>query len=112
METSQLSYGKVGQSMRSGEEIRQKLMYYQGMLAAIEALGSVDRPDAFLTLASYLPKEALPVVGTSTHIDEFLERLPLGERQWVEGLFDLPGFYIEKVVGNRIVILQWVLGGG
>ena len=98
--------------MRSEEEIREKLTYYQGMLAAIEALGSVDRPDAFLTLASYLPKEALAVMGTSTQIDEFLDRLPLEDRQWVEGLFDLPGFYIEKVVGKKIDILQWVLGGG
>ena len=104
--------------MRSETEIREKLKYYEGMLAGIEAGRAIDIAGIFLNVSEYFPKEAQEVLHISAKVDELLSNLAAEDQPWVSQWFDSLAGFAREVLVSRISILRWALeakterGGG
>lgn len=95
--------------MRTETEVREKLDYYQAMLAGIEVGRSIDNPNVFLALSEHFPKEAVEMLQASVKIDELVSKLPVEDQQWIWLWFSSLVIFARQVLGNRITILNWVL---
>ena len=104
--------------MKSETEIREKLEYYEGMLAGLEAGRTIDLAGAFLNVSEHFPKEALEVLHISAKVDELVGILPLEDQPWVRQWFNSLAGFAREALSSRISILRWALeakkesGGG
>jgi len=103
--------------MKSEAEIRQKLNYYEGILAGVETGRMIDNPDIFLRVSQHFPKEAMDMLNTSTRIDVLIRDLPIEDQPWVRQWFGSLAAFARQVLETRINILRWILeketdGGG
>ena len=98
--------------MKGEEEIRQKLTYYEGILAGVKAAQSIDSPEVFLTLSHYFPNEALGLISASAQKDKILHETPTEDQEVFARMLDMPSSYIQQVITDRISLLKWVLEGG
>ena len=103
--------------MKSEAEIRQKLHYYEGILAGMEAGGMIDHPDIFLRLSQRFPKETMDMLNTAARTDELVGDFPVEDQPWVRQWFGSLAAFARQVLEARINILRWSLeqetdGGG
>ena len=98
--------------MRSETEIREKLKYYEGMLAGIEAGREIDIAGMFLNVSEYFPKEAQEMLHISAKVDELLSNLPAEDQPWVRQWFSSLAGFAREALSSRISILRWTLEGG
>jgi len=103
--------------MRSETEIRQKLDYYEGILAGVEAGRVVDNPAVFLLVSQHFPREAMEMLLSSYQTNELIQKLPPEDQPWVRQWFNSLAGFARQVLETRISILRWVLekemdGGG
>jgi len=97
--------------VKSETEIREKLEYYEVMLAGIEAGRAIDIAGIFLNVSEHFPKEALEVLHISAKVDELLSILPTEDQPWVRQWFSSLGGFAREVLTSRISILRWTLEG-
>jgi len=104
--------------VKSETEIREKLEYYEVMLAGIEAGRAIDIAGIFLNVSEHFPKEALEVLHISAKVDELVGILPLEDQPWVRQWFNSLAGFAREALSSRISILRWALeakkesGGG
>jgi len=98
--------------MKSKEEIRRKLTYYEGMLASVKAAQFIDSPEVFLTLSHYFPNEALGLISVSAQRDKVLHEVLAEDQEVFAQMLDMPGSYTQQVLTDRVSLLKWVLEGG
>ena len=103
--------------MKSEQEIRQKLDYYEGILAGMEAGRMIDNPGIFLRVSQHFPKEAMDMLNTATRMDEVVRHLPTEDQPWVRQWLGSLAAFARQVLETRINLLRWILeketnGGG
>ncbi len=103
--------------MRNEAEIREKVEYYERMLAGVEVGKEIDNPDTFLLLSQHLPREAMQMLHTSTETEALVRNLPVEDQPWVRQWFGSLSGFARQVLETRVNILKWVLeqdthGGG
>lgn len=98
--------------MKSKAEITAKRTYYQGILAGIETVGAIDRPDVFLALSEYFPVQAMASLRASLEMDKVVQGLPPEDQGWVRRWLEVHRLYLRQVLEERIGILKWVLEEG
>lgn len=104
--------------MKSETEIREKLNYYEAILAGMESGRMLDKPEILRRLSRYLPREVMEMMNNSSLTEVLVGTLPPEDQPWVrQWVNSLAGFAQEAVI-SRISILRWALeaktesGGG
>jgi len=95
--------------MKSETEIRQKLEYYEGMLAGMEAGKELGNPDIFLAFSSRFPGEVMELLGSTSRAEMLIQRMPPDDRPWVRQWFGSLVTFARQVLETRIGLLRWVL---
>jgi len=90
-------------------EIREKLDYYEGLLAGIEAGKVMDDPRVFLGLSQYSPIEMPGIIRVSFGMDAGVDNLPPEDQPWVRQWFGSLTLFARQVLETRISLLRWVL---
>jgi len=90
-------------------EIREKLDYYEGLLAGIEAGKVMDDPRVFLGLSQYFPIEMPGILRASIGMDAGVDNLPPEDQPWVRQWFGSLTLFARQVLETRISLLRWVL---
>ena len=104
--------------MKSEKEIREKLEYYEAILAGMESGKMIDNPEIFLRASRHFPREALDVLNISARVDQLVGILPAEDQPWVRQWFNSLGGFAREALSSRISILRWALeakkesGGG
>ena len=103
--------------MRNEAEIKQKVEYYEGILAGMEVGKEIDNPNIFLLVSQHLPREAMQMLHTSTEVDVMVRNMPVEDQPWVRQWFGSLSGFARQVLETRVNILKWVLeqdthGGG
>jgi len=87
--------------MRSETEIRQKLDYYEGILAGVEAGRVVDNPAVFLLVSQHFPREAMEMLLSSYQTNELIQKLPPEDQPWVRQWFNSLAGFARAGAGNQ-----------
>ena len=95
--------------MKSEKEIKEKLEYYEAVLAGMETGRMIDNPDIFLRLSGQFPKEAMDLLNNLTGAEALVTNLPTEDRQWVRKWFSSLTDFAREAMGSRISILRCVL---
>jgi len=96
--------------MRNEAEIRDKVIYYQGMLTAVSIGRSVISPRVFAALSEHFPDEAMSMLRLSQEIDEGIDRLPPGDRAVFRQAFEHHAWLLQRVLAEKVSALRWTLG--
>ncbi len=95
--------------MKSEQEIKDKLRYYEGMLTGFEVGKKIDKTDVFLEFSKYFPGAAMHMLGTSAHLEKLVQNSPSEDQRWMGEWFSNLGCYALKISEARAEILRWVL---
>lgn len=104
--------------MKSEEEIREKLSYYEAILAGMESWKMIDSEEILRRVSRYFPREIMEMLNNLTHTEGMLELLPAEDQAWVTQWHNSLGGFAREVLTSRIGILKWALeaktesGGG
>ena len=104
--------------MRSETEIREKLSYYEAILAGMESGRTIDNPETFLQVSRHFPREAMEMLANLVKAEMLVGNLAAEDQPWVSQWFDSLAGFAREVLVSRISILRWALeakterGGG
>ena len=95
--------------MKSEMEIKDKLDYYEAVLAGIEFGEMIDNPDIFLRVSRHFPGEAMEMLSNLAGTGALVSNLPTEDQPWVREWFGSLTGFAREVLSSRISILRWVL---
>jgi len=95
--------------MKSETEIREKLTYYEGIMAGLEAGRMIDNPGIFLQMSQHFPKEAMEMLDTANRMDELIRGLPVEDQPWIRQWLGSLATFARQVLETRINLLRWIL---
>lgn len=104
--------------MKSETEIREKLEYYEAILAGMESWKMIDNQDILRRARRYFPREIIGMLNHLTHTEGMVGLLPAEDQAWVTQWHNSLGGFAREVLTSRIGILRWALeakaerGGG
>ena len=97
--------------MKSEKEIREKLEYYEAILAGMESGKMIDNPEIFLRASRHFPREAMEMLNNFTLTEALVSNLPAEDQSWVRQWFSSLAGFAREVLSSRISILRWTLEG-
>lgn len=95
--------------MKSEKEIREKLSYYEAILAGMESGKMIDDHEIFLRVNRHFPREAMEMLNNFTLTEALVSNLPAEDQSWVRQWFRSLGGFAREVLSSRISILRWTL---
>jgi len=95
--------------MRSEDEIKDKLVYYQRLLMALRVAKAIDNPEVFLQLSDFFPGQVIELLRGSVAIDRFTAEMPAEDGDLFREMLSQHFVIGEQLIKARIAILKWVL---
>ncbi len=95
--------------MKSENEIRQKLEYYQGILEVIEAKRTGTRSGGYFKGTKPFPEDALHLLTAGANVDEVITDFPPAEQEFIRQWFGSLSASALQLVTALAGILGWVL---
>ena len=99
--------------MKSEIEIRDKLTYYQTMLASIRVVQMADSPEGFIAISQHFTNEAINLLRSSQERDDIIKKaiakLPQEDQKLFRRSFEVSWDHVQRLLESRIGILKWIL---
>lgn len=95
--------------MKSEEEIKEKLRYYEAILAGMESWKMTDNQDILRQARRYFPREIMEMLNNLAHTEGMVGLLPAEDQAWVTQWHNSLGGFAREVLTSRIGILKWAL---
>ena len=99
--------------MKSEIEIRDKLTYYQTMLASIRVVQMADSPEGFIAISQHFTNEAINLLRSSQERDDIIKKaiakLPQEDQKLFSRSFEVSWDHVQRLLESRIGILKWIL---
>ncbi|MEL7562571.1 hypothetical protein [Dehalogenimonas sp. 4OHTPN] len=95
--------------MKTEKEIRQKLEYYRGILAIIEAKRTRTRSEGYFKGARPFPEDALHLLTAGANVDEVITDSPPAEQEFIRQWFGSLSASALQLITALAGILGWVL---
>jgi len=104
--------------MKSETEIREKLEFYEAILAGMESWKMIDNQDILRRARRYFPREIMEKLNNLAQTEGMVGMVPAEDQAWFTQWYNSLGGFAREVLTSRIGILKWALearaerGGG